>query len=117
MMPILIRVRLSILMPIPGSGNKKIFTTFCSLQCQFTFIFLISIIGVIILGILNSILKFCGKKLSLPLHLVEMDTDPDPSPDPDRQALDADPGPDPNHANILYVDPIGSGSTTQAILL
>jgi hypothetical protein len=47
--------------------------------------------GAIILSILESFLKFSGKKIwySFSLHLVEMDKDPDL----DLQALDADPDP------------------------
>jgi hypothetical protein len=53
--------------------------------------------GVIILIILNSLLKFFGKKLKI--HLLGIFTD---RPDPDRHALDVDPDPDPTR----------SGSTT-----
>ncbi len=58
-----------------------------SLLC---FIYLISVIAVILFITLDSVLKFYGKKHSLSLHLVEMETDPDPF----RQALDDDPAPD-----------------------
>ncbi len=44
-----------------------------SLHC---FICLVSIMGVIIFNILESILKFSDRKYSLALHLVEMDPDP-----------------------------------------
>jgi hypothetical protein len=57
-------------------------------------ILLVSVVGVEIFNILNSILKFFGKRYSLALHLVENNKDLDPAPDPDRQALDADPDPD-----------------------
>ncbi len=55
-----------------------------SLQC---FIFLTSVKDVIILIILNSILKFCGKKYTLVNKLFHTDNDPDRL-DPDRHALD-----------------------------
>jgi hypothetical protein len=43
-----------------------------------------------ILNILNSMLKFSGKKVKI--HVLRIDTDPN-WPDPDRHALDADPDP------------------------
>jgi hypothetical protein len=42
------------------------------------FIFLFSVIGDIILNVMDSELKFSGQRYSLALHLVKMDTDPDP---------------------------------------
>jgi hypothetical protein len=69
-----IRIRLSILMPIPIHH--------ASLHC---FVFLVSVKGS----------EMFWKNYSVSLHLVEIDTVPYPSPDPDRQALDADPYPDP----------------------
>jgi hypothetical protein len=56
----------------------------------------IPVIGVRIFTVLDSGLKFSGKKVilnytgSLALYLVEMDSDLDP----DRQTLDADPDPE-----------------------
>jgi hypothetical protein len=50
------------------------------------FFFLVIVIDVKIVNILESIMKFSGKKHSLSLHLVEVDT----GPAPDQQALDAD---------------------------
>ncbi len=59
--------------------NQIIFFTLIhrhdSLNC---FIFLVSVIGDIICGILVSLVIFSGKKYSLSLHIVEMDTHPDP---------------------------------------
>jgi hypothetical protein len=99
------RIRLSILMPIQirirslSQGRKSEISN-ASLLC---FIFLISVIGVILFITLDSVFKFSGKQHSLSLHLIEMDTDPDPF----RQALDDDPVPDRQN----YVDLTGSGSS------
>jgi hypothetical protein len=55
-----------------------------SQQCQSSlhrFIFLVSVIGVIIFDIfLDSMLKSSGEKYSFTLLFVEMDPDPDPDP-------------------------------------
>ncbi len=51
-------------------------------------------IVLIILSILDSVLKFCGKNIVHQLFLMSrIDTDPD-GPDPDQHALVADPDPD-----------------------
>jgi hypothetical protein len=72
--------------------SEKKFTLIHSCVSLYSFIFLASVIGVIVFHILDSILKFSVKKYSLTLHLVEIDTDPDPASD--QQALDADSDPD-----------------------
>jgi hypothetical protein len=79
-----IRIRLSIFMPI----RIRILTQVLHLL-DLTFIHsntsshcFISLLIVIILCILDSILKFIGKKYSLSLHLVEMETETDPDPTP-----------------------------------
>ncbi len=109
LMPIRIRIRLFILMPIQIRirilhqvlhmlENQEIFYTFfyssANLHC---FIFLVSVLGVIILCISDSLLQFSGKstlKFSFTVSWKnEMDKVTDPAPDLDRRALDADPDP------------------------
>ncbi len=52
-------------------------------------VFLVSVIGVIIFRILDSILKFSGKRYSFSLHFEERDTGTYPSNDADPTDTDS----------------------------
>ncbi len=52
-------------------------------------VFLVNVIGVTIFCILDSILKFSGKKSSFALHFVERDTGTYPSNDADPSDTDS----------------------------
>ncbi len=92
-MPIRIRIRLSVLMLPQMLENQEQKFDFFSQQMPvyIVFIFLVSVIGVIISCCLDSISKYSGNKYNLALHLMAMA----PAPDSRRQALDADPDPSP----------------------
>jgi hypothetical protein len=68
-----IRIRLTIVMLIQIQVRKCFLIYSQQLHC---FIFLVSIIGVIIFNSLDTILKFSANKCGLTLHLVEVDPDP-----------------------------------------
>jgi len=92
--------------PIPKFyKRKKIFLIHSSagINC---FTFLVSVIGVKIFCILDSILKFSGKKYSLALYLVKLDRAPDPlirlDPDPRHCILRLDKHPWISHVREPY---------------
>jgi hypothetical protein len=81
-------------------GKSKFFFTFIHSNASLHCIIFLGI--VIILRILDSILKFSGKKYSLSLHLVERETDSDPS----GKMMPIVPRPNPQHcfkAKVLGV--------------
>jgi hypothetical protein len=71
--------------PDPVEKSQNCLTFIHSIATLHCFVFLVSAKGVIF-NILDSVVKFSGKKHSLALHLVKTYTDPDPAlaPDPPK---------------------------------
>jgi hypothetical protein len=91
LMPIRIRIRLSILMPIQIRILPQLLRMLKNPNFFTFYLSLVSVMSVTMFNISDIILKFPLKIYSLSLLMVEMD--PDPYLEPDRKYLDADPDP------------------------